>query len=164
MTGGGAIYTIGAYGFTADTFHAKLRSAKIDRFIDVRARRGVRGAEYAFANAKRLQAALAEAGIAYTHAPDLAPTDAMRQAQYAADAAAGVGKRTRTQLGPAFVAAYQAERLAEFDAQAFAEEHIAGARRPVLFCVERDPAACHRALLAKRLKEDLGLRVEHLMP
>ena len=53
--------------------------------LDVRQRRGVRGPEYAWANSKRLQAALAEAGIAYEHRPELAPTTAMRKLQYAED-------------------------------------------------------------------------------
>jgi hypothetical protein len=33
-----------------------------------------------------------------------------------------------------------------------------------LFCVEREPAACHRSLVAARLSRDLGLDVEHLGP
>lgn len=158
------LYTIGAYGFDAESFHGRLREAQIDRFIDIRARRGVRGSQYAFANSRRLQQALEAAGIAYTHAPDLAPTAAARQAQSQADAAAGVAKRARSELGPAFIAAYRTERLATFDAADFARQHIAGARRPVLFCVEREPGACHRSLLAGRLAADLGLPVEHLMP
>src|ERR671929_14069 len=33
-----------------------------------------------------------------------------------------------------------------------------------LFCVERDPEACHRALVAARLAERLGVEVTHLTP
>jgi len=33
-----------------------------------------------------------------------------------------------------------------------------------LFCVEREPAACHRSLLAERLGKDLGIEVEHIIP
>ena len=33
-----------------------------------------------------------------------------------------------------------------------------------LLCVERDPEACHRSLVAKRLEHKHHLRVEHLRP
>ena len=33
-----------------------------------------------------------------------------------------------------------------------------------LLCVERDPEACHRSLVADRLTERLGLPVRHLKP
>lgn len=158
------LFTIGAYGFTGEAFADALRRAGVDGFIDVRARRGVRGSEYAFANAKRLQKSLADAGIAYAHAKELAPTDAIRQAQFKADAAAKIAKRDRTRLGDAFVSAYRQQFLASFDARAFIAAHAPGARRACLFCVEREPGACHRSLLADRLGADLGIPVEHLSP
>jgi hypothetical protein len=33
-----------------------------------------------------------------------------------------------------------------------------------LFCVERDPEACHRSLVAERLAADHGASVTHLRP
>jgi uncharacterized protein (DUF488 family) len=33
-----------------------------------------------------------------------------------------------------------------------------------LMCVERDPEACHRLLVAQRMAEELGVRVVHLRP
>ncbi|WP_407643935.1 hypothetical protein [Enemella dayhoffiae] len=33
-----------------------------------------------------------------------------------------------------------------------------------LFCVERDPEACHRSLIAQRLAEQQGVTVGHLRP
>lgn len=33
-----------------------------------------------------------------------------------------------------------------------------------LFCVERDPQACHRSLIAERMAERFGVRVVHLRP
>ena len=77
----------------------------------MRQRRGVRGAQYAWANAKRLEAALREAGIGYQHLPELAPTTSMREAQYEADAARGEGKRSRTVLAPVYVERYTEEIL-----------------------------------------------------
>ena len=79
------VATIGVYDFTGATFLAALRDADVELLLDVRQRRGVRGPDYAWANSMRLQAALAEAGIAYRHHPGLAPTTELRQLQYAED-------------------------------------------------------------------------------
>ena len=89
------IATIGVYGFDRDSFLAALGGAGIDLLLDVRQRRGVRGSEYAWANARRLQDALAEAEIGYSHLKELAPTTAMRELQYREDDRRGEGKRSR---------------------------------------------------------------------
>lgn len=60
-----AIATIGVYDWTFDAWLDALRTAGVQLVVDVRQRRGVRGSVYAWANAQRLQAALAEAGISY---------------------------------------------------------------------------------------------------
>jgi uncharacterized protein (DUF488 family) len=156
------VFTIGAYGWSEQAFFDALVAAQIATFCDVRQRRGVRGSEYAFVNSKRLQGRLAELAIAYEHRLDLAPTTAMRQAQYAADDAAGVGKRSRTNLGDAFVTAYRRERLDGFDRNRFLDE-MAAAGPLVLFCVERDASACHRGLIADDL-EAAGATLTHLVP
>src|SRR5690349_19768316 len=112
------VATIGVYGFSASTFLAALGAAGVSALIDVRQRRGVRGTEYAWANSRRLQAALAEAGVEYSHWPSLAPTTELRQLQYAEDARQGVGKRSRVTLAPAYVERYTREILdfADLDA------------------------------------------------
>jgi uncharacterized protein (DUF488 family) len=102
----GRLVTVGVYGSTAERFLAALKQAKVDVLLDVRQRRGVRGPEYSWANSQRLQQALAESGIAYRHLKELAPTSEMRAVQYAADAAAGEGKRTRSELSDDFKRAY----------------------------------------------------------
>jgi hypothetical protein len=33
-----------------------------------------------------------------------------------------------------------------------------------LFCVERDPEACHRSIVAERLSREYGVAVGHLRP
>ena len=48
------IFTIGVYGLTEDDFFQKLISSSIDTFCDIRRRRGVRGAKYAYVNSKKL--------------------------------------------------------------------------------------------------------------
>jgi uncharacterized protein (DUF488 family) len=137
------VLTIGAYGWSEATFFAALQSAGVRTFCDIRRRRGVRGHEYAFANAGRLQARLTELGIAYVHRLDLAPSDALRQAQARADAKDHTARRSRTELTAEFAAAFENEVLTGFDPAAFLAG-FAEAGPVVLFCVERDPQACHR--------------------
>src|SRR3954469_589587 len=103
--------TIGVYGFDEESFLRRLRDADVRLLLDVRQRRGVRGPEYAWANSKRLQAALAEAGIEYRHHPELAPPTEPRHVQYREDDRLGVGKRSRTELAPEYRHRYTAEIL-----------------------------------------------------
>jgi hypothetical protein len=67
-------------------------------------------------------------------------------------------------LEDAFIAAYRAECLQDFNAGAFVEALGPTARGVALFCVEREPGACHRSLFAERLQTELGLQVRHLLP
>jgi uncharacterized protein (DUF488 family) len=155
------VATIGVYGFSLEEFLAELRAADVRLLLDVRQRRGVRGAEYAWANAKRLQAALEEAGIGYRHHPELAPTTELRKLQYAEDDRRGVGKRSRRELAPAYVERYTTEILDRADLTAVVGE-LPPDGAAALFCVERDPEACHRSLVADRLAAEHGIPVEHL--
>jgi uncharacterized protein (DUF488 family) len=154
--------TIGVYGFDRDSFLSALSAAGVDLLLDVRQRRGMRGSEYAWANAKRLQGALDGAGIGYSHLKELAPTTEMRQLQYAEDEKRGEGKRSRTVLAPAYVERYTAEVLDEVDLDPVVK--WIGNSKPALLCVERDPEACHRSLVAARLRDEFGFEVEHLRP
>lgn len=154
--------TIGVYGFDRESFLATLSGAGVELLLDVRQRRGVRGSEYAWANAQRLQAALTEAGIAYTHLKELAPTTAMREAQYREDEKHGVGKRNRTALAPVYVELYTTEVLDQVDLDPIVS--WIGQKQAALMCVEREAEACHRSLIAARLHDELGFEVEHLSP
>jgi uncharacterized protein (DUF488 family) len=158
------VLTIGAYGFNELTFIEALKSARVDLFVDIRARRGMRGSAYAFANASRLQVLLESAAIRYTHAKELAPTEQVRDAQRAADSAAGVAKRDRTRLGSAFVSAYERDCLATFQPDEFFRKYVGDAKRPVLFCVEREAEACHRSIVAPRLAAAMAVPVLNLKP
>lgn len=158
------IITIGVYGYTEEAFFQALQSARVDTFVDVRRRRGVRGSEYAFANSQRLQGRLEEMGIRYLYALDLAPTNAIRNAQYAIDKESGTAKRQRSTLSPAFIDAYTSDILATADLDSFKASLPEDAAVVALFCVERVPEACHRSLLAARLATDYGLSVAHLQP
>lgn len=155
--------TIGVYGFDQQGFLSALLEAEVAVLLDVRQRRGVRGSQYAWANAQRLQAALAETGIAYQHLRELAPTTELRRLQYAVDAEQGVGKRNRAELAPAYVERYEREILDPADLDpliAALPERGAAA----LLCVEVDPAACHRSLVADRVAAEHGVGVVHLRP
>ncbi|HXV52946.1 MAG TPA: DUF488 domain-containing protein [Solirubrobacterales bacterium] len=157
------VATIGVYGFTADSFLAALREADVELVADVRQRRGVRGSEYAWANSKRLQAMLAEARIGYRHHPELAPTTELRRLQYAEDDRHGVGKRNRAELAPEYARRYLTEILDRVDLGGFATG-LGEGNATALMCVERDPPACHRSLIAGRLAAEHGARIEHLLP
>lgn len=150
--------TIGVYGFDAGSFLRHLERAKVKTLLDVRQRRGVRGPEYAWANSRRLQAALAEAGIVYEHHPELAPTTELRRVQYAEDDRQGVGKRSRHELAAEYARRYTTEILDRADLT----EIVPQTGTAALLCVERDPEACHRSLIAQRLAERHGVTVEHL--
>jgi uncharacterized protein (DUF488 family) len=157
------VATIGVYGFGGPSFMDALRGADVRLLLDVRQRRGVRGSEYAWANSRRLQAALADAEIAYSHWPSLAPTTELRHLQYAEDARQGVGKRSRLTLAPAYVERYTREILDDADLEALVAA-LPGGGAAALMCVERDPEACHRSLIAERLGEEFGVAISHLRP
>ncbi|HEY5429019.1 MAG TPA: DUF488 domain-containing protein [Solirubrobacteraceae bacterium] len=152
------VATIGVYERDAAGFIAALDGAGVTRLFDIRQRRGVRGARYAWANAQRLQALLADARIAYQYHPELAPDTELRHLQYRDDDRQGVGKRSRVRLAPEYVREYTEEildlvPLAPLVAQM--PVHGMGA----LMCVEATAAACHRSLVAERLAERFGFEV-----
>jgi uncharacterized protein (DUF488 family) len=155
--------TIGVYGFALDSFLSALREAEVRQLLDVRQRRGVRGSEYAWANSARLQGALAEAGIEYRHHRELAPTTELRRLQYAEDAKRGVGKRSRAELAPEYVRRYTAEILDRADLRGLVHE-LPTDGAAALLCVEGDPEACHRSLIAERLAAEYPISVAHLRP
>jgi uncharacterized protein (DUF488 family) len=158
-----SLITIGVYEFDLPSFLGALRAHDVALVVDVRQRRGVRGARYAWANARRLQAALAEARIAYRHHRELAPTTELRHLQYAADDRAGVGKRSRAVLDAQYVERYVSEILDRADLDALVAEFPSDASTALL-CVEADPEACHRALIADRLAERHDIPVTHVRP
>jgi uncharacterized protein (DUF488 family) len=157
------LVTIGVYGFDQGSFLRALADAGVRLLFDVRQRRGVRGPEYAWANSQRLQAALADVGVGYEHRRDLAPTTELRHLQYAEDARVGVGKRSRVELAPEYVERFTREILDHADLESVAAALPDGGAGALL-CVERDPEACHRSLVAARLAEEHSVAVEHLRP
>jgi uncharacterized protein (DUF488 family) len=157
------ILTIGVYGFNEDAFFDALMRAQVSHFVDIRLRRGMRGPQYAFVNSTRLQQRLADMGIAYSHEKALAPPQELRSIQRDQDAIAGISKRSREQLSPAFVHGYADCCLRTFDVRLWLER-IPSATAVVLFCVEQRPEACHRSLVAEKVRDECGLPLEHILP
>ncbi len=157
------VVTIGVYGFDAESFLQCLERADVRLLIDVRQRRGVRGSAYAWANSRRLQAALSDAHIAYAHHRDLAPTTELRHLQYAEDDRLGVGKRSREKLATEYVRRYENEILARAELTSLVQQ-LSTEGTSALLCVERDAEACHRSLIARRLASQFCVAVEHLQP
>lgn len=157
------IATIGVYGFAAGAFVEELTGAGVGLLLDLRQRRGVRGPEYSWANSARLQRALAAAGVGYRHAKGLAPTTELRRLQSREDDRRGVGKRNRVALAPEYVERYRRDVLDPYDLGPLVAELPSDAVTALL-CVERDPAACHRSLVAERLRAEHGVVVAHLRP
>ena len=172
------IFTIGVYGFSEDGFFSKLQENGIDLFIDIRARRGMRGSRYKFVNSGYLQAKLKEMGIAYAHLKELAPSPEIRAAQSQADRQANVRKRQRQALSKPFIKAYRRDILKVYkrkpENKFKAKEAVDRAKRlaqypshrplchVALFCVEQHPQACHRSLVAEELKKQLGVKIKHI--
>jgi uncharacterized protein (DUF488 family) len=157
------VVTIGAYDWDLSSFLEALAGADVRLLVDVRQRRGVRGPQYAWANSARLQAALAGADVAYSHHKELAPTTELRHLQYAEDTRRGEGKRSRTVLAPEYATRYTREILDMAPLEALVAELPADGAG-ALFCVERDPEACHRSIIAERLATEHGVTVSHLRP
>ena len=174
------IFTIGVYGFSEDGFFTALKDHEIDLFIDIRARRGMRGAKYKFVNSSYLQAKLKEMGIGYAHLKELAPTPRIRGLQEQADQKQHLTRRSDRQLlCEEYVREYKRDILRLYkrkpERKFYAAAALAQARelagcpegrvlaRPALFCVEGKPLACHRSLAAAEMKRQLGVKVEHIL-
>lgn len=155
-------YTIGVYNSTEQAFFNKLIENKIDIFCDIRQRRGVRGAKYAFVNSARLQNSLNKLKINYKHIKDLAPTQDIRELQKNADIQTGINKRDRNKLGNIFTTAYKDRIVIKFDFNSFIKElGELEISRVVFFCVEEKPEACHRSVVTDYLEKN-GYKITHL--
>lgn len=156
------IITIGVYGFDENGFFDALKKANVQIFYDIRNRRGMRGSLYSFVNSNYLQKKLQQMGIEYVHQKELSPSDDIRNIQKETDELAGDTKRQRTVLSPAFIQTYKAKVLDQFDLTAFWESIPASVETIALFCVEREPSACHRTIVSNRLEAYFDADVENI--
>ncbi|QNU25064.1 DUF488 domain-containing protein [Geobacillus zalihae] len=154
--------TIGVYGYSEEEFFSTLVANKVDVFIDIRLRRGMRGKKYSFVNSSYLQNRLKELNISYLHLKELAPTEYVREQQKIEDKARGKSKQSRTELGQSFINAYREICLSRFDPNDLIKKLDPRHKVAVLFCVEATPNACHRGLVADFLKEH-GYSIYHIV-
>jgi uncharacterized protein (DUF488 family) len=133
------VFTIGYEGADVDRFLTTLKDANVATLADVRAVALSRKRGF---SKSALRDALASQDIGYRHFIKLGTPKEGRQA-----ARAGDGELMRL--------IYCNEVLATEPAQAaFQElEDLAQAQPICLLCFERDPANCHRRVLAQRLAE-----------
>ena len=131
-----ALYTIGYEGADPDRFVSALQAAGVAVVADVRAVALSRKRGF---SKNVLRERLAESAVDYRHFIDLGTPKAGREAARAGDAAG--------------LARVYAEQLATEGARrALTELTALAASRPVcLLCFERDPAQCHRRIVAERL-------------
>lgn len=157
------IFTVGVYGSDEQSYFDKLIDNKIDLFLDIRQRRGVRGSQYRYVNSNYLQAKLKELNIQYVYVKELAPTKEIRQKQKDADIINSETKKQRTVLGPVFAHEYCKQILEPFDMDSLVEKLMNyGCKNVVLFCIEEHAEACHRSLVAKILAEKLNTIITNL--
>ena len=131
------LFTIGYEGLSPDRLHAALKAADVAVLADVRAVANSRKRGF---SKGALKAGLVEAGLGYEHFRSLGTPKSGREAARAHDA--GLMRRI-----------YCEEVLDTADG-GLALDALAdlAAERPVcLLCFERDPARCHRRVLAERL-------------
>lgn len=136
------IFTIGYEGATVDELIAALRAASVAHVADVRALPLSRRPGFSKSS---LAAALAEAGIGYSHIKALGTPKEGRDAGKKGD---------RVTLERVY-----AGQLKLPEAQAAAAMLIEGARHQptALLCFERDPCVCHRTLLLDAFASDLDV-------
>ena len=143
------LYTIGYERVGQIDFVAALKAAKIKTLVDVREVANSRRAGFA---KKSLAAALDEAGIGYIHMKALGTPKLGREAARRGDT------KTMTRI-------YEA-KLVEPEAQlALAETAgLAKRGRTCIMCLEHDWRECHRAIVARHIENDWGIKPEHLVP
>jgi uncharacterized protein (DUF488 family) len=133
------IFTIGYEGTTVPEFIAALKTAGVERVIDVRALPLSRRPGF---SKSALRAALAEARIEYVHLKALGtPADGR--------AAARAGRHEDLKR----IYAGQLE-LPEAMVQSAQMLDLAAEKPSALLCLEREPAHCHRMLLLKAAAPD----------
>ena len=139
--------TIGYESATLEEVIGRLKDAKVDIVLDVRAVASSRRAGF---SKTLLAASLGEAGIDYLHLRALGTPKPGRQA-----ARAGRIGEMHT---------IYREHLQDPQAQLELAEaaEIARARRAALLCYEADAKNCHRAIVADLIKGKIGCEVNDL--
>lgn len=143
------LWTIGYERLAPEALVAELETAGVARVIDVRERPQSRRPGM---SKTKLADRLAAAGIAYEHRRSLGTPPEIRTF-YRRSAVREAARRFRT----------HAETTAAAELDALAAELTAGGPATALLCLEAEPSACHRRVLAELLRERVpGLDVVDL--
>ena len=144
------IKTIGYAGHDQDSFLQCLLANDVEILVDVRQRAGSRKPAF---NKSRLIELTGANGIQYQHYPRLGTPAELRKKL-----------KTATITREAYMAAYRAH-LDDQGYQIAALTELAMGARCCLMCLEKDPAECHRSILADVLVEWIGgaVDVEHIV-
>jgi uncharacterized protein (DUF488 family) len=139
------LFTIGYEGATLADFIATLRAERVTLLLDVR--------EFPLSRKKgfskrALSQAVQAAGILYRHERDLGSPKSIRQKLHSDGDYAMFFSSFSKYLKQ------QSPLLAELAANL--QGNVA------LMCFERDPATCHRSIVAKQLEMLVGLKTKHL--
>ena len=137
--------TIGYEGASLDAFLRTLQRARIDCVVDIRELPLSRRPGF---SRTPLRAALGQLGIAYRHERGLGAPRALRQAL-----------RRDADLGR-FFSGYRRHLRARRALVARLAAELRG--RVALLCYERDPARCHRSLVAEALRRRWRIPCRHL--
>jgi uncharacterized protein (DUF488 family) len=142
-----AICTIGYEGTSVAGLVAALREAGVSLVLDIRAVPASRKKGF---SKTPLAAHLAEAGIGYRHLRGLGTPKRGREAARSGDVATFEDVfRAHLEEPEALLDLAEALELAQSE--------------PVcLLCLERDPLACHRLIVAERMASETGLFIDHL--
>ncbi len=127
------IYSVGYEGLTLEQFLQRLGDSDVTTLVDVRMTAASRRPGF---SKRRLQTALASAGISYVHEPELGNPPENRENFRTGDRELG-RKRMRARLENGSGDALR--RLVELSMQ----EHVA------VLCVERFAVSCHRQVITE---------------
>ncbi len=143
------LYTIGYEKVGQGDFVAALKAAKVKTLVDVREIANSRRAGF---SKKSLAAALDEAGIAYIHMKPLGTPKLGREAARKGDT-------------PTMTRIFEAKLVEPASQLALAETaDLAQRGRTCIMCLEHDWRGCHRAIVARHIEDEFGIRPEHLSP
>ncbi|MBK8542857.1 MAG: DUF488 domain-containing protein [Caulobacteraceae bacterium] len=143
------LYTIGYEKVGQGDFVAALKAAKVKTLVDVREIANSRRAGF---SKKSLAAALDEAGIAYIHMKPLGTPKLGREAARKGDT-------------PTMTRIFEAKLVEPASQLALAETaDLAKRGRTCIMCLEHDWHGCHRAIVARHIEDEFGIRPEHLSP
>lgn len=136
------VYTLGYQGRSAEELVALLREKGVERLVDVR--QVALSRKRGFSKTP-LRERLEDAGLEYLHLPELGNPRELREADL-----------SREEFRRRYLGHLQGE-----EAMVEALYLLVQQKSTALMCYERDPAECHRTILAEEL-ERRGARVEHL--